>query len=650
MSTKVAQLSADLTANSSSFESNLGRADRKLLDSQKKWKGALAQTETAFNSLGGVVGKLTKGYGLLAGAVGAIAGTGFVMLARDSLRTASALKDTADRLQITTTELQRNQYAFKQSGVDAEKFETAITKLNAQIADGKLKYNNAAEALDSIAEAVENAKTGTERLAIVNDAFGNKLGAKMLPALLDGVDGLRALGDEAQRTGNVIDQDTIDKADRLADEFENFYDTIKKNLEGGFLQAFVGESGKLKDVYTDPKFGEGITEVGRTIGDITANLVGATAALGNFIIKYKELDEIGKKNLKNLDKRFFDMLDNLDRRMGRGALVDKRIEKNKPFGPAEPFGPSTGAFQAAGVPRPGSKPPTPYVFTSVREESDRAAEKALRDSQARAKTVEGIISGLREENDLLTIQTSMYGQKEAAMDKAQRALKIQNQLQAAGVQLTKQQQFAIKDYLDSIEQQNELVKEQAAQQKRLEEQERNRQEAIDQLGATFSSAFEDAIVSGNKLSDVLDGLLQDILRLVTRVAITAPLGNAITDYFSPTSGTSGGGFLSKLFGGLPSFDVGTNYVPRDMIAQIHKGEMIVPAYDANRVAGGGSSNVNVQIINNSNTKVTQQSQQTAQGTDLRIMVDEMVADNLRRPNTKTGQSVREVMGQGLIRR
>ena len=31
------------------------------------------------------------------------------------------------------------------------------------------------------------------------------------------------------------------------------------------------------------------------------------------------------------------------------------------------------------------------------------------------------------------------------------------------------------------------------------------------------------------------------------------------------------------FTGLPSFDVGTNYVPHDMIAQIHKGEAIIPA-------------------------------------------------------------------------
>jgi hypothetical protein len=47
-------------------------------------------------------------------------------------------------------------------------------------------------------------------------------------------------------------------------------------------------------------------------------------------------------------------------------------------------------------------------------------------------------------------------------------------------------------------------------------------------------------------------------------------------------GSSGGGFLSGL-SNLFSFDVGTDEVPRDMIAQIHKGEMIVPAYDAERL-------------------------------------------------------------------
>jgi len=50
--------------------------------------------------------------------------------------------------------------------------------------------------------------------------------------------------------------------------------------------------------------------------------------------------------------------------------------------------------------------------------------------------------------------------------------------------------------------------------------------------------------------------------------------------------------LDKLISGLASFDVGTDYVPEDMIAKIHKGERIVPA--AQNKPGYGS---NVQVSN-----------------------------------------------------
>ena len=73
------------------------------------------------------------------------------------------------------------------------------------------------------------------------------------------------------------------------------------------------------------------------------------------------------------------------------------------------------------------------------------------------------------------------------------------------------------------------------------------------LGLTFSSAFEDAIVGGGKFSDVLKGLEQDILRIVTRKQVTEPLGNAVTGAIR--AGTSGGGFdigaiFSSFFGGF----------------------------------------------------------------------------------------------------
>lgn len=45
------------------------------------------------------------------------------------------------------------------------------------------------------------------------------------------------------------------------------------------------------------------------------------------------------------------------------------------------------------------------------------------------------------------------------------------------------------------------------------------------MGWAFSSAFEDAILEGEKLSDVTKGLLKDIARIALRTAITQPLGN-----------------------------------------------------------------------------------------------------------------------------
>ena len=61
------------------------------------------------------------------------------------------------------------------------------------------------------------------------------------------------------------------------------------------------------------------------------------------------------------------------------------------------------------------------------------------------------------------------------------------------------------------------------------------------LGATFSSSLEDAIVNGNGLRSVIQGLGQDILRITVRKTITEPIGNALTGAFSGFS-------LSKLFG------------------------------------------------------------------------------------------------------
>jgi len=64
-----------------------------------------------------------------------------------------------------------------------------------------------------------------------------------------------------------------------------------------------------------------------------------------------------------------------------------------------------------------------------------------------------------------------------------------------------------------------------------------------ELGMTFTSAFEDAVVAGKSLSEVLKGLAQDILRIATRKLVTEPLGqvftNAIGSFFGGGKATGG---------------------------------------------------------------------------------------------------------------
>lgn len=55
--------------------------------------------------------------------------------------------------------------------------------------------------------------------------------------------------------------------------------------------------------------------------------------------------------------------------------------------------------------------------------------------------------------------------------------------------------------------------------------------------------------------------------------------------------------LSSWFSSLLSFDVGTDRVPHDMVAQIHKDEMIIPASEANMIRSGRYQQAPAHITN-----------------------------------------------------
>lgn len=167
----------------------------------------------------------------------------------------------------------------------------------------------------------------------------------------------------------------------------------------------------------------------------------------------------------------------------------------------------------------------------------------------------------------------------------------------------------------------------------------------DQLGLTFSSAFEDAIVSGKGFSEILKGIEQDILRMIIRLQVTKPLAESISASISGTS-------ISSLFGGskytpgtdnfvgpLPSgggrasggpVSAGMSYLvgengPEILNMGVNNGN-ITP----NHALGG--SNVTVNVINNSGSQVSQNRRDNADGsTTIDVMIqriEEGIAGNV----------------------
>lgn len=119
-------------------------------------------------------------------------------------------------------------------------------------------------------------------------------------------------------------------------------------------------------------------------------------------------------------------------------------------------------------------------------------------------------------------------------------------------------------------------------------------DAAKDLGLTFSFAFEEAIIGGEKFREVVKGLAKDILGLFVRQTLTEPLANSIAGLF----GGSDGGFLAKLFGRAAGGPVS----PTQAYMVGEEGpEMFVPARSGvilpnGTSFGGGGTTIN-QVIN-----------------------------------------------------
>lgn len=231
-------------------------------------------------------------------------------LTLDVAAAGNAISDTSQQIGVGTTDLQRLQFAAESTGSSADTMTKALLEQAKQMREtsqnGATPFGKALDELgvklEDISDLSPEERLGKlgERLARVSDEgrrsalslalFGGE-GAKMLPTIIGGTDALRAMGDEGERLGYVMSEETIASAAELEGTFESLSQTIqgiKNDIAAALMPTITELAGELAGWISQNKeliaenvkgFIEGLIDAGKALAPIIKLAVSAVGGL-----------------------------------------------------------------------------------------------------------------------------------------------------------------------------------------------------------------------------------------------------------------------------------------------------------------------------------------------------------------------------------
>jgi DNA-binding protein YbaB len=562
------------------------------------------------------------------------AGTAIAVSVKKTIDHADEIGEMAPSLGLAVEQLSSLEYASKLSGLGMEDLRTSFQKFNNTIFDeakaikensgafkslgisltdsnGKLR-NNYDLFLDT-AEALSEMADGAQKSAIAQDLFG-KSGAKMIPLLNSGKEGIKKLTEEASKLGVTFSQDTVAAADKFNDNMTRMA-SVSQGLIASFTSGLLPTLANLTDnINSSTEALESFKEAGEGVAIIIVALVntskvlidtfktlmdtlGAGAAQMALILnfKFKEAMEVGRLYTEDQSKRWSDLAISLDKNWN--AISDTVKDGSSQT--------TKSLLDVSGS----------VVAFNKKQEEGRNLVDSLRTSQEKY-------------NDEMAKYRDLLDSGAISQETFERAAKKSK---------------------ETLEKNSEVTN-------RLKDGAKN-------LGFTFQSAFEDAIIAGKKFSDVLSSLLEDIERVILRTMITEPLANAISSgissFFStPNSTSTTASRHGNIFSGgmLVPFASG-GLITRPSIFPMANGgvglageagtEAIMPLFRTGSGDLGVKSSpvgVEVNVYAPEGSSIKTNSQKSGNKQQINVMIDEAVAGSVNSPGSKTYKALKNSFG------
>jgi len=548
-----------------------------------------ARVQRSMGELDARAGALSAGFGGITQAFGvaSLAGAGvaasLVAAVRSTANFGDQMGQAAQRLGITTESMSRLRYAALQSDATFEQLEQGLNRLgqgtvtNAALFDrlgiatrdsaGNMRASDAL--FKDVADLFAAMPAGIEKTNLAIALFGRELGPRLLPTLNNGADGLRELGDEAERFGRVV-------TDEAAASAIAFNDNLGKLIEAGtglvheFGNAVIPTIARLStEMLEGMRIAGGFWQALGTFATINPfrSIEGNLAERRRVLAQYEaELQHVPEHMRAQTDERLRADI----------ARLRKQIEFLE--------GQQTGF----------ARPPRERVYQPLPNEPPAAAriteaEKYLQALQRQLEAMDelsereqvlrdiglGRLAGLtaaQREQALAVADTIDARKLEAEQDRER--LAIMGTLRQAVIDEARAVQAANEQWENMLQ---ALVADTAVERtRRLTEQVlvldealiagrihadqhaeaiakiTERSDGVDRLtdsvkdlNLNFTSAFENAVESGGRLRDVINGIITDMARMAFRQTVSQPLGNALNSLIGRIFSFDGGGFTGS---------------------------------------------------------------------------------------------------------
>lgn len=538
--------------------------------------GKLAQgaqvAQRAFSLLGPVLAGIS---------VGALAA-----FTKNAIDTVGGLGELADQVGVSTDALQALSLASTQAGISGEELQRGLAALTRKIADAAAGEQTAEQAfarlgiafrntegqarpteavLVDIAERLREFENPAERASVVTSMFGDRIGQKLIPLLSQGREGLIGMTAEALRFGTIASPELIAKADEAADKvaaltasFRAFANNMIANVAPAIVSVIDGLNRLVFGLSTAERRTQLEQQIGaaeRRVQQLEQGNTGITTGRRNSIrpgllgTAQSQTGETPESLLAQERMR----LEELQREM---AALNQREEELRTQA-ERILNPANGTA--------GAVPAT--TVTATRGGGAPRAAAPGRDPFAEA---------LREQQALLRSNETAYERYQRQLEELAALQDRLNEAEQQGVEINGVRVRAL-----STEELTRATERFANELERAERQTERTDRMGVQMGMSFSSAFEDAILDGKRFSEVLQSLERDIARIILRTAVTGPAGEAIA------AGVRGG--MNSLMGSFSTPSVPSGATPNYSNANYNPGAVQVtplPSANGNAFWGG----------------------------------------------------------------